>query len=495
MGQVETLVVSEFLGLSSGFRQGERSTRRGLDTPRELINLLVNEDGHLWLPAAHEDTLIPFAGGTVGTRVKAIIGVTSPRSSWIIQLDTKVYYSRITETAAEPVLLVDTGSELPVWTVEINQVLYFGNSDSTWKVTTESFTVEEITDETTPHGFHSAMYRGRRFVLKRNYTVWFSDLNQPETFGDNSSFPIAGDDSGGSWVTNSGSVIRLMEIGDYLTIFCTQSVWLLSGTTPESFMLKRTDSIAGAWARDSVVRVDEGILFFGGTPIGEFGMYLFTGGSSQLISGPINDFFREWTRQLSGGESLFDVASESFNAARWNNYIFFYAPEIDSNRVMYVFDLLTKKWSTFDGWTSGRVTTARELIDFLVISDGQTLYRTTDAAFRASGSVGTATFGWEDQGYTTGFMRFLAVKVSGWKTAGTGDVTIDLTISTPEGGEVTTSYTIGTDVFEGVSLPVNLRGKAVEFKIDVTPASDTQQVVIEQIQLVYSAKGEKVGRA
>lgn len=502
----ELMVVDQFKGMRRGLRTAlARSERRELDEPRDLRNAIIDEFGSLWIPSAPEE-FHTFSDDT--DRINLIANITNPETAILYQVGTELYYWRTDGSNDTMTSIVDVATEDPLWVVEFGGTLYFGTVDDTWKVEDDSWSATKLDNSEVHPGFHSYMYKGRRFVVERSNTIWFSELNEPEEFGEESFFVVGGEQTGGSWSVDPGSVVCMSEYDDYLAIFCTQSIYLFSGTTEDTFQLRRSNSLVGAWARDSVVRVESGILFFGGTPRGELGVYIFTGGGSELVSEGLTAFFRRWGQvgQLDG-ESIFEQATKYVHAVRWNdNYILagdaLRTPDLagDDSREVFAYNFKTGAWTTFDGWRPGpRIGLARNNPDndALHITKGLTVYSTRDAFARAPGERARAVLGWSDHGHPAGHHRFIAVKLSGWKIGETDPVTVTLkarTRSDEDSVEITRD--LKDNIFENVVFPINLRGNGIEleFTFDFAESDDNAEALIEQVQLIRSTKGEKVSR-
>lgn len=484
-------IALDFQGLSYGRDPVPAfSARRPLNVPRELLNLIHDEHGQLWLPPVASTVFHDF--GATGTRIHHLANFASDAAGigLLVQLDNAVYVFDTSLATPAPVLLVsDVGTDRRIWVNITDTAVYFGTPSGTWRLTQSAgtYTVVLLDPLVVPTGFHSYSYKGRRFVVRRNVTIKFSEINDPEVFLADSEFTVGGDQTGGSWEVSPGSVVALMEIEDVLLIFCTQSVWALVGSHPENFRLRRTNSLAGCWARDSLARVDEGIMFVGGTPRGELGVYLFTGNDARLVSPDIAGFFRDWTF----ADGSFSDATMKFTGTRWRDRYHLSASDVDASRQVYSYDLRAQTWSTHSGWVNGPATGLVRYggtLDRLLMSNGNVIYGTYDPIARAPAAPdGQVTLGWHDQGQPTGLVRFLGLKVGVWSTPTAGTLTAALSVP---GGASAPAETVAVDFHDHAVLPLNLRGKAVE--IDLTIAAP--QALLESIELVLSRKGSKLSR-
>lgn len=485
-------LVDSFAGLAHGKDPLPAfSPRRALDTPRELLNLAHDEHGQLWLPPA---AAAPFHSFGAGLRVRHIanIATTTTGTALIVQVGSAVH---IFNTAADPLtvetLIADIASSDTIWVNATDPAVYIGTQQKTWKVTggAGARVVTDISANADMYqGFHSMTYKGRRFLAIRNQTIRFSEINQPETFLADNTFTVGGDQTGGSWSVHPGSVVALMELENILLIFCTNSVWALTGTAPANFQLRRTNSVQGAWARDSVVRTDQGVLFVGGTPQGEMGVHLFTGNQAAPVSDPISGFFREWS--YSSGS--FADASQLFSAVRWRDRYILSASPVAGDRQVYVYNLRSRSWSTLSGWVDGPALGLARFgggLDRLVCSNGPDLYVTDDPLVRAPAAPeGRVVLGWHDQGRPAGHARFLGAKVGAWAPA--GNVTLDARAAVP-GSSATRLPSATSDFHRHPALPIRLRGKAIEFDLRL---GGTGSGLLESLELIFSRKGEKLSR-
>lgn len=482
-----TEIVTSFQGLRYGRDPASAfSQRRALDTPRELVNLLHDEHGQLWLPPAASEVFHAYGSGTI--RHVANVAGTNIGNALIVQRGTSVdIFDTDLATPVPNTAVASLGSSDIIWVNATDDAVYIGTPANTWKITKSggSYTTSALSGQ--PHGFHSYSYQGRRFVLQRNQTLVWSDINQPETFGGDSTQEVGGDQTGGSWAVRPGSVVALMEIENVLLIFCTQSVWAFTGDSPSNFQLRRTNATAGCWARDTLIRVDDGILFLGGTPRGEMGVHLFSGNNSIPVGDDVGGFFREWT--FDGGS--FDEANQNFSAVRWRDRYILSARGVDGDRQVYVYDLTTEAWSTFSAWSDGPALGLIRYggsLDLLMVTNGGTLYETEHPCPRApSAPAGNVVLGWHDRGRPSGMARFMAAKVGGWAAPSEGSLTA--TVSVP-GDDEDYVETLPTDFHDHTVLPINLRGKSVELDIDISGT----EALLESVELILSRKGEKLSR-
>lgn len=487
---------SEMVDVFEGLRYGRDpvpafSPRGPLDTPRELLNFLHDEHGQLWLPKPAANPWYTFGAGTQIRHVANVAGVNIG-TALLVQVDNVLHIIDTSVSGATPVQLIsDVGSDR-IWVNAMDTAVYVGTQINTWKITKSAgvFSATAL-GSAVPHGFHSVNYRGRRFVLRRNTSVYFSGINQPETFAADDTFQVGGDQTGGSWSVHPGSLVAAVEHENILLLFLTQSVWALTGDSPENFNLRRTAAKHGCWARDTLVSTDDGILFLGGTPNGEMGVRLFTGNQSLPVGEEIGGYFRDWS-MVSGD---FTEANRRFTAVRWRNRYILTARGPVADRSVFVYDLGQRKWSTFGGWSQGpalglvRSNATGPGLDRLLMTNGLALYLTEQPIMRApSAPAGKVTVGWHDQGRPAGHVRFLGLKVGAWQATAPGNLSV--TASVPGANKLAVKSAT-TDIHNHAVVPINLRGKAVLLELSL---ESTDEALLEHLELITSRKGEKLSR-
>lgn len=499
-------VVNAFRGVDRRSQGLLRTERAGLSTPRELVNFHIDANGHLYLPPADAIQIHDF-------------GIDGPivRTTWcafgmVIQTTTKVWllpYGTVGDSDAEfpdpPVELFTLPvADVPVWVNSIgSDYLLVGFATrgamavdgGTWKVESDGaggWTVTDVSSSDPLLGVVSAsvLYKGRRFIASRQRTIHYSDLNAHTTFSVDSAFEVAGDDGATSFEESIGTIQGMTAWEDVLVIFMRSSIWLLTGSGPGTWNLRQVQTTVGNSAPWSISRVEEGLLRFHQLR-GDAGVYLFSGSTSKKVSDAVDPY-------LAGHSPNAVIKGNpySWQSATWSRrYYLALSADTAADTQFLVYDLDTRQWTTFDGFTEGAVASDQNGMFFSV---GNVLYnaRPSDLLPRAPGRDGKVTLGWFDQGNTAGQLRFLAVKVAGRRAAtGAGTASLTLAARVPDGGpDATATVALTGDSFDNVVLPVNLRGSAVELDFTLA-ASDDVSVVIESLQLVMSRKGEKVSRA
>lgn len=497
MGSVEGIVTNVWKGLDARGRS-TRSERNQLDAPRELVNMLVDENGHLLMPSASE--LVHSFDSAQG-RVLQMGYIEHPRGI-LVQMETgKVYHFNLpisgswSSTDLAVTDLIDLlAPDDPIWALSGINLGFFGNATrGAGPHTGQTITVDEdgtgaviATDQSGPdlpqdgQASYSTFWKGRRFVVVRGRSVWFSELNQPLTYLEDNLFTIGGDDAGNDWPTSPGFVQGMVSWEDVLLFFLQSSVWMLTGGgDTDSWQLRDTIAAVGNSSPWALQTTQHGVFTLGAGAQGDLGVYVFRGSSAEKVSSPVDELINGQIR----------------SAQQFGYYILSVGkPSVDSLQFL-LYDIRQKLWTSYDGFRHG---VAVPTPHGFFVSDGLDLYFTPindRRTFpRKSGRSGRVTLGWEDEGNTAGLVRILGVKVAG-KRSGSGTPTIQATVRTPNGGLVTSpAVDVPTDVFDNLVVPVNVRGSAAEITLEITPGSDSSEVLIESLQLVYSRKGEKLSR-
>jgi hypothetical protein len=229
-----------------------------------------------------------------------------------------------------------------------------------------------------------------------------------------------------------------------------------------------------AW---TLVRTDEGVLTVGGTNLNNPGLFLFTGSNAVKLSDNVDDWM------LSHGK-----LSATVSAGR---YILGTSRSGADNRQFMILDLRSKQWTAFDGYILG---TACVRGTILYVSENGILYESSGEIFpRCPGRGARITLGYQDDENPSGLVRYLGLKLAG-RFWGTGTPTVTVTASTPDGQVVSGPHDIPTDVFDNLVVPLNIRGAGIELDVEFTPADDDNEILIENLQVITSRKGEKVSR-
>lgn len=497
---VEALIVPSFKGLRVPSRSSIRSDRRELDAPRELINFHVDETGLLNLPPATRTLIHDFG---LGHAPILTVAYTENPTGLIVQTSTEIYYLDRMGPNVDPLFpypkLVATPADptVPIWVNNTTNATYLGYQNrgsgtsvqETWKIEyagTAPHTDLTVTDlsATQPGASASVLYKGRRFVVGRGRTVKFSDLNAYETFGVDSEFTLSGDDAGVDFQSNPGDVQGMVSYEDLLVIFCSRSIWILTGSGPETYQLRQIEAPVGCTNQWTIARTPQGLVFLAGNHLGDLGIYLFTGSGVRKLSAPIEELFRN-----TAGV----VTNDPLRGLYWAGRYLLSVPRTAFSRELYALNIETGEWTTFDGYDAqGPALGTRG--QTLYVSDDNTLYSVDSRVPpRAPGTTGRLTLGWSDDQRPAGQARFLAVKVTASASSAQGS--LSLTASVPGGGTVTTAKDIPTDAYDALVFPIKLRGHAIELDFTLTPFDDDQEVLIEHVELIVSRKGEKISRS
>lgn len=487
----EALTVTSWHGVDVRARHTLGTDRRPLDTPKVLNNMRVDENGHLHYPPAPTIT-VPFSAPVFTMRY-----VDSPRCL-LVQLRNGQVWSLPLEGGnvwepATPTLLVTLASnQWPIWSASGAGTAYFGyagRGDSTagqvFRMTSRTSATNITSSE--PMGgaiSYCEFYKGRRFVVGRGREVMFSELNDFETFEEDSVFTPGGDDRGTGYVTTPGVVQGMAAWEDVLLIFMESSVWILTGSSPENFQLRQAQTNVGNSQPFALTRVDEGVLSYGGRNLRDYGVFLFGGSSARRVSAQIDPLLR-----TQEGLRLFATQSHG-------QYVLCRPDPNPVNPQVFLYDLQRENWSTFNGWSYAHAELTNVGLwlaqaNSILLWDGETFPRADDWG-------GRVVLGYEDEGNATGHTRFLAVKLSGRSTGGqdASTVTVHARVPGTPGEVVRGPYVLTEDTFDGVVVPIGLRGHALEIDLRFLPAFESPHasVTIEQLQLVQSRKGEKVSR-
>ena len=494
---VEALTVAQFEGLQRPSPQRGPSSRRALNVPREMYNFHVTPSGALYMPAAPTEVWDFEDEGEVRT----IWYVETPRGLVVQMTSGKIFHISIqppSDTAfPDPmnvthVATMGAGEEQwPLWVNGVDGGTMMGyaprgsagpdGDGRTWLLegSWDDPTVTNLTTTVTPTASASVMYKGRRFWVKRGRQVYFSELNDWTTARpEDNTFKIGGDDAGESFLTNPGFVRGMSSWEDSLVFFLGGSVWVLTGPSPETYRLRQVQTMVGNHNQNTLVRLDDGVMTYGGVNLNDPGLYLFTGDRAVKLSQAVGEYMEGSLGRITSATSVN------------GKYVMTIGREDVEERQLLIYDLETRKWTTFDGFVLPAVSnqSGRTLV-----TSGSKVYRTTDAIVpRAPGRGARVTLGYHDEDNPTGRSRYLAVKLSGRKWNGSPTVTV--TANTELGETVSGPYTLTEDTFDGFVVPLHLRGTAIEIQLEIGNVADNTRVLIENLQVVTSRKGEKVSR-
>lgn len=503
MGKVDSLLVTSFKGVDVRSQAHLRTERSQLDTPRELVNFHVDSRGNLFLPRADATQIHDFgANGPVVRMTWCYAGI-------IVQTVTGVYlleYGTVGGVDAmfpdPPVLLqtLDTG-EVPIWVNSVGTTIYFGYSTrgamadagATYKAVPDGsggWTVTDISanDPLTGKVSLSVMFKGRRFIAGRGEQIYYSDLNDPETFGVDSTFEIGGDDGATSFDEYIGTIQGMYTWEDVLVFFMRSTVWVLTGGGPDTWNLRQVQTTYGSSGPWTLARMEPGLFRYYQLK-GDPGIFVFQGSTSRKVSDQIDPYLE--------GFSPNDVPKGnpySWQATTWSErYYLALSKDLASDIQVLCFDVGTSQWTTFDGFTQGCLCNDQ---NGMLFSVGNVIYnaRESDLLPRAPGRTGKITLGYFDQDNPYGMFRTMAVKLMArGEATGVGTCDVTMTASLPDGTGTSETKALDFDSYDSLVFPIDIRGQSVEIEFSFD-ADDDVSVLVESVELVISRKGEKVSR-
>lgn len=522
----ESTQISAFQGLEAGPRRPLHTDRRPIDQPRELKNMLVDDLGHLWMPKAPDrrDGTLDTASGERISAVwwTVVVGKLAQQGS-TIYASARTVGNVPDDSLGEEwnwiEIITDVGSNKPVWVTsfgysdpDMTDRTYVGNDKGTWRIEYTGSETWSVTDLTTTldgfHGWASFQHLGRRWVARDSQLVYYSAINDPETFTADDYLNVGGDSMGKDASTFPGEVTGFFLWETNLGIMCAGSMWMLSGASVPTFHLRKMPHDVGSQGRTDLHYhhiPGGGFLFLGGERDGSMGVYLFSGARPQKVSKGIEHFFSTWQLEYddvpdtqTAYVKVRDEIGEHANATRYRGYYVLSFGPADADRSVYVWHIGRQAWSTFTGWGGPSITTVHDYYhpQRLLIGDSSSgeIHSSTEPMPRYPGENAQFTLGWSDEGQTSGLVRFMGLKLRGWRS-GSGTPTVTVTATTDLGGSTTSGPTdLPADVFEAFVVPINIRGAAIEIDVTITPAQDDDQVLIEGMELISSRKGEKLSR-
>lgn len=501
MAKVNSLIVTQFNGVDRRSQANVRSVSSNLDTPKELINFHVDSNGHLFLPRADGTLIHDF--GVDGP----IVRMTWCRVGVVIQAATGVYlleYGTVGGDDAQfpnpPVLLQTLNTQMvPIWVNSVDLNIYFGyatrgaltGAGATYKAEPDGTGGWTVTDISTsdPLGGEvsmSVMFKGRRFIAGVGRAIHYSDLNAPEIFGTDSNFDIGGDDGATSFDEYIGTIQGMYTWEDVLVFFMRSTVWLLTGSSPETWNLRQVQTVYGSSGPWTLARMEQGLMRYYQLK-GDPGIFLFQGSGSQKVSDQVDEFFEGFSPNLVPKGNPY-----SWQATSWSErYYLAVSSDTAADLQIFCFDAGTGQWTTFDGFTKGAICNDQNGLFFSI---GDVVYRAEKSELlpRAPGRNGKIILGYYDQDNPYGMVRFLGVKVQArYEATGAGTASITCKATVPDGPSVSDTKEIDPDSYDSMVFPIQLRDHAIELSFTVA-ADDDVSVLIESIELVISRKGEKL---
>jgi hypothetical protein len=510
-------LVSEFQGLWAGRRRPLHTDRRPLNTPRDITNMLPDDNNHLWMPPAPDGVEANIGVGHISQIVWSVIG------GFFAQQGNKLYASDRDPSEADNFtwheIISDLYSDETVWVTSFGYAepnvtprVYVGNTSHTWRIEATGANTWDVTDLTSQldgfHGWASFQHLGRRWVARDSQLIYFSGINQPESFTEEEFINVGGGSIGSDASTFPGEVTGFFLWETNLGIMCAGSMWVLSGTTLDTFHLRRLPHQIGSQGRTTAHYSDigQGMAFLGGERDGAMGVYVFRGSRPQKISQPIDEFFQSWQLEYDTVPAdpepyirVREALGQYAIAARYRNYYILSFSPADDQRQVYILNIDTQKWTTFTGWGSEGPAVA-VVHDYyhpqrlLIGTDDGDIHEATTAFPRRPGETASFVLGWSDQDRPLSLQRFLGVKIHGWHV-GSGTPKITVGAETDNAGTASRGpFDLPTQVFDGFVVPINVRGAAIELTVTITPTADDDEVLIEGLELITSRKGEKMSR-
>lgn len=178
---------------------------------------------------------------------------------------------------------------------------------------------------------YAVVHKNRIWAAKSTtlpYRIYWSSLNNAE-----------------DWVTTGGytdlpdltqTITGLISWGGYLYIFTETNIYVLLGSTPNDFSLRKTNSMVGAIAPRSIKVTDVGICF-----LARSGVYAFDGNNASKISDKIDVTIKGISKTLIQNScAIYDG----------NKYWLAYSPTSSSyNSEIAIYDILIKDWYLYKG--------------------------------------------------------------------------------------------------------------------------------------------------
>ena len=178
---------------------------------------------------------------------------------------------------------------------------------------------------------YSASHKARVWAARSDslpYRLYWSSLN-----------------NGNDWATTGGyadlpdinqEITGIVSWGGYLYVFTETNIYILLGSTPNDFSLRKTNSMVGAIAPRSIKITDVGIGF-----LARSGVYVFDGNNSNKISTKIES-------TISGmSKTLIQNACAIYDGRKyWLAYTI--SGGSYNNRII-IYDILLKDWTIYQG--------------------------------------------------------------------------------------------------------------------------------------------------
>lgn len=183
-----------------------------------------------------------------------------------------------------------------------------------------------------PTGDAIVAHKERLFVA-RGHRLYFSEAFDAENWPALNFIDIG--------VGSEGRIVALKVLYDALYIFKERAIYVLQGSTPEDFEVKRVSDRVGTLAPRSVVNVDDTTLGFWGPT----GYVFFDGVELSTLSDPVTEIIENVVKHLT------PAASANIAAGVFDGRVYVSIPEegTQANSVTLVFDRETKSWAVYRG--------------------------------------------------------------------------------------------------------------------------------------------------
>jgi hypothetical protein len=178
-------------------------------------------------------------------------------------------------------------------------------------------------------------YSNRMWMAGMSYSpssVWFSEFNEPEHFEADFNFDIR---------TNDGEpVSALKAYNGNLLIFKYSSYHLLTGDSPDNFVLTQVSNEYGCLSNRAVAEYNDILVF-----LDKKGIVEFNGANTQIISNKIDPIFQRMnvTAAVNNSQITFD---------KQRNELIIDIP-VDGSQtanLSVVYDIIAKTWTTYAGY-------------------------------------------------------------------------------------------------------------------------------------------------
>lgn len=178
---------------------------------------------------------------------------------------------------------------------------------------------------------YSAVHKARLWAARADttpYRLYFSSLNDGDDWGTTGGYINLPD--------ISQTITGLISWGGYLYVFTETNIYIIQGSTPNDFSMRKTNSMVGAIAPRSIKISDIGIIFLSRT-----GLFAFDGNSSHKLSDKIEPIINSISKtQIQNACGIYDGQSK---------YWLSYTDKTSSyNNKILIYDTILKEWYPFN---------------------------------------------------------------------------------------------------------------------------------------------------